>query len=184
MADYIPQFRSEAAKVRAHFQAELQKIRTGRAAVGLVDGVTVEAYGTRMQLQEVASISAPDPTLIVISPWDKSLMGAIEKAVQIADLGMSPVVDSDVIRLPVPSLTQEKRLELVKLIGKKLEEAKIMLRNVRVEVKQLIESEKDTSGISEDDIKADIELLDKEQREEVEVLEKLAAEKEKVVTTI
>lgn len=184
MADYIPQFRTQAAAVRTHFQAELNKIRTGRASINLVDEVMVEAYGTRMRLQEVASISAPDPTLIVISPWDKSLLGAIEKGVQIAELGISPVVDSEVVRLPIPALTQEKRQEMVKLVSKKLEEAKILLRNVRTEVKQLIESEKNSEGVSEDDIKADIELLDKEQREEVEALEKIAQEKEAVVTTI
>ncbi len=184
MADYIPQFRTAAQQVRAHFQAELNKIRTGRASVNLVDGVMVEAYGTRMHLQEVASISSPDPTLIVISPWDKSLMGAIEKGVHQAELGISPVVDTDVVRLPIPSLTQEKRQELVKLVAKKLEEAKILLRNARAEVKQLIESQKDESGISEDDIKADIEVLDKDQRDEVEALQKIADEKEKVLTTI
>lgn len=184
MADYIPQFRTEAQQVRSHFQSELNKIRTGRASVNLVDSVMVEAYGTRMHLQEVASISSPDPTLIVISPWDKSLMAAIEKGVHQAEIGLSPVVDSEVVRLPIPALTQEKRQELVKLVSKKLEEAKIMLRNARSEVKQLIESQKDESGISEDDIKADIEILDKDHREEVEALEYIAQEKEKVLTTI
>ncbi|MBP7876315.1 ribosome recycling factor [Candidatus Woesebacteria bacterium] len=184
MADYIPQFRITAQQVRAHFQAELNKVRTGRASVNLVDSVMVEAYGTRMHLQEVASISSPDPTLIVISPWDKSLMGAIDKGVRMADLGISPVVDTDVVRLPIPSLTQEKRQELVKIVAKKHEEAKILLRNARAEVKQLIESQKDESGISEDDIKADIEVLDKDHREEVEALEKIAKEKEVVLTTI
>lgn len=184
MADYIPQFRTTAQQVKAHFQSELNKIRTGRASVNLVDSVMVEAYGTRIHLQEVASISSPDPTLIVISPWDKSLTGAIEKGVRAADLGISPVVDNEVVRLPIPSLTQEKRQELVKMVAKKLEEAKILLRNARSEVKQLIESQKNESGISEDDIKADIEVLDKDHHLEVEALEKIAAEKEKVLTTI
>jgi ribosome recycling factor len=184
MADYIPQFRTTAQQIRAHFQGELNKIRTGRASVNLVDSVMVEAYGTRMHLQEVASISSPDPTLIVISPWDKSLMGAIDKGVRAADLGISPVVDTDVVRLPIPSLTQEKRLELVKLVAKKLEEAKILLRNARSEVKQLIETQRNESGISEDDIKADIEVLDKDHHEEVLELEKIASEKEKVLTTM
>ncbi len=184
MADYIPQFRTTAQQVRAHFQAELNKVRTGRASVNLVDSVMVEAYGSRMHLQEVASISSPDPTLIVISPWDKSLMAAIDKGVRMADLGISPVVDTDVVRLPIPSLTQEKRQELVKIVAKKHEEAKILLRNARAEVKQLIESQKDEGGISEDDIKADIAVLDKDHREEVEALEKIAQEKEKVLTTI
>ncbi len=184
MADYIPQFRSSAQQVKAHFQAELNKIRTGRASVNLVDGVMVEAYGTRMHLQEVASISSPDPTLIVIAPWDKSLMVAIDKGIRQADLGISPVVDTDVVRLPIPSLTQEKRQELAKVVSKKLEEAKILLRNERATVKQLIESQKDETGISEDDIKADIEVLDRDHREEVEALEKISAAKEKVLLTI
>lgn len=184
MADYIPQFRTAAQGVRTHFQGELNKIRTGRASVNLVDSVMVEAYGTRMHLQEVASISSPDPTLVVISPWDKSLMGAIEKGVRQAELGLSPVVDTDVVRLPIPSLTQEKRLELVKMVGKKLEEAKILLRNERSDVKQLIETQKDESGISEDDIKADIAVLDSDHKTEVEALEQIAKEKETVLTTI
>lgn len=184
MADYIPQFRTTAQQIKAHFQAELNKIRTGRASVNLVDSVMVEAYGTRMHLQEVASISSPDPTLIVISPWDKSLMGAIDKGVRAADLGISPVVDTEVVRLPIPALTQEKRQKLVKLVAKKLEEAKILLRNARAEVKQLIEAQKNESGISEDDIKADIEVLDKDHHQEVLELERIASEKEKVLTTI
>lgn len=184
MADYIPQFRTEAQRVRVHFQAELNKIRTGRASVSLVDGVMVEAYGTRMHLQELATISAPDPTLIIISPWDKSLMGAIEKGVRTAELGISPVVDTDVVRLPIPSLTQEKRQELVKLVAKKHEEAKILLRTARAEVKQLIETQKNESGISEDDIKADIEVLDTDHRAETELLEKIAQEKEKILLTL
>lgn len=169
-------FLQAAEKTHQFLLHELQKIRTGRASVSMLDEVTVEAYGTRMKLTEVASLSTPDPTLIVISPWDKSLLTAIEKAITISGLNLQPAVDSEIIRVPVPALTQEKRQELVKVTYKKLEEAKIMLRNARQEAKKEIEASDDS--ISEDTVALLLKQLDEKQHEYNATFEALVHEKE------
>lgn len=168
-------FKTAADKTVVHLQQELGKLRTGRASVSMLDDVTVEAYGAMMKVAEVASISAPDPSLIVIAPWDKSLLSAIEKAIFASGLSLSPAVDSEVVRLPVPPLTQEKREELVKVVYRKLEEAKIMLRNARQDTKQEIE---DTEGVSEDVTDQQLKDLDAAQHEYNAKLEAMAKEKE------
>ncbi len=178
----IPQTFTQAVdKVTSHLQQELGKLRTGRASVSMLDDVIVEAYGSQMKIVEVASISAPDPTLIVISPWDKSLLTAIEKAIFASGLSLSPAVDSEVVRLPVPPLTQEKREEMVKIVYKKLEEAKIMLRNARQDARQTIE---ETEGVSEDVTEQQLKELDAAQHESNTRLEALAKEKEAALLQI
>ncbi len=174
----IPQsFSHSAGLALSHLEKELQRIRTGRASVSLLDDVKVEAYGSSMKLVEVASLSTPDPSLIVIAPWDKSLLSAIEKAILTSGLNLQPAVDSASVRLPIPPLTQEKRQEMVKLVYKKLEEAKIMLRNARQEAKKIIEAQKD-SGHSEDEVDRDLKELDDMQKDYVEKFENLAKQKE------
>lgn len=170
-------FTQAAEKTLAHLKQELNKVRTGRASISMLDDVMVEAYGSRMKLVEVASLSTPDASLIVISPWDKSLLTAIEKAINVSGLQLQPAVDSDLIRLPIPQLTQEKRQEMVKLVYKKLEEAKIMLRNARQEAKKEIEDTAE-AGLSEDQVKQDLEQLDSVQHEYNQRFENLAKEKE------
>lgn len=174
-------FTPAADKTVAHIQQELGKLRTGRASISMLDDVIVEAYGTQMKIAEVASISAPDPSLLVVSPWDKSLLSAIEKAIFVSGLSLSPAVDSEVVRLPVPPLTQEKREEMVKIVYKKLEEAKIMLRNARQDAKQEIEN---TEGVSEDVTEQQLKALDTAQHEYNAKLEALAKEKEAALLQI
>lgn len=174
-------FKLAADKTFSHLQQELSKLRTGRANVSMLDDVQVEAYGAYMKVAEVASISAPDPSLIVISPWDKSLLGAIEKAIFASGLSLSPAVDSEVVRLPVPPLTQEKREELVKVVYKKLEEARVMLRTARQDTKQEVEN---TEGVSEDVIEQQLKDLDTAQHEYNAKLEQLAKEKEAALLQI
>lgn len=169
-------FTQSAEKTRQFLLQELQKIRTGRASISMLDDVSVEAYGTRMKLTEVASLSTPDSSLIVIAPWDKSLLTAIEKGINQAELNLQPAVDSDVIRIVVPALTQEKRQELVKVVYKKLEEAKIMLRNARQEAKKEIDA--NASNVSEDETDQLLKLLDAKQHEYNASFEELAKEKE------
>ena len=134
---------------------ELKLIRTGRAKPDMVDHIQVEAYeGQMMRLQEIASISAPDAQLLTITPWDKSTLPAIEKAIATSNLNLSPVVDGDMIRIAVPSLTEDRRKEMVKLVNQKIESGKNMMRDARVSTKKAIEKMKDQDGVSEDDIKA------------------------------
>src|SRR5438874_855546 len=129
MADArISTFLQDADKVLAHLHAEFSKLQTGRANASLVEHIDVDAYGQKMQLKAVASISVQDARTIVIQPWDKSVMGAIEKAIQSSNIGINPVNDGVVIRLSLPSMTEERRLQLVKLVQKLSEESRISLR--------------------------------------------------------
>lgn len=132
-------------------QRELSAIRTGRASPALVERMSINYYGTQTPLNQLAGISAPEPRLLVIQPWDKGAMQAIERAIQESDLGLTPNNDGTVIRLPIPQLTEERRQELVRLVRAKVEEAKVAVRNVR---RDAIESTKDLLNekmISEDE---------------------------------
>lgn len=132
---------------------DLSGVQTGRAKSALVESVKVEAYeGSFMEIKELASITALDPHTLVIKPWDSSILAKIEKGINEANLGINPVVDQEIIRIVIPSLTEERRIELVKLVGQKIEAGKAFLRQIRVEVKQKIDNQKDEAGVSEDDI--------------------------------
>ncbi len=132
---------------------EFVKIRTGKATTALLDGIRVDAYGTAMSLQQVANLSTPDAHTITITPWDKGMIGPIDKAIQASNLGLNPVADGTVIRVPIPPLTEERRKELVKLIKKFAEEGKIAVRNVRRDgIEHLKKSEK-AEHFSEDERK-------------------------------
>ena len=159
-------------------------LRTGRASAQLLDAVSVEAYGTRMALHEVASISVPDTQLLIIKPWDKSLLSAIEKAVQVAQLNLNPIVDGDIVRIAVPPLTQERRQEMVKILRQKEEEAKVMFRSVRSDVRRDIEKQEGQAGVSEDDIKAEVEELDSTVKEYINKLEEISKKKEQDLLSI
>jgi ribosome recycling factor len=167
-----------------HTIREVSSLRTGRASAQLLDPVMVEAYGTRMKLVEVASIQAPDPTLLMVSPWDKSLMHAVEKAIASADLNLNPVVDGEIIRIAVPSLTEETRKEMVKSLHRKIENGRVMVRNTRADFKRDIEEMKGSDGVSEDDISADIQSLEEKVKKAIERLEELQARKEKELMTV
>ena len=142
------------AKIQASidaFERELSSIRTGRANPSLVENLNVEAYGQNMKLQEVASITAPEPAMIVVQPWDASLTGAIANAFRTSDLNLNPVVDGTIIRLPLPPLTQERRQEMVKLVGQKAEQAKVSVRSVRHEAYSDLKKAKDGGDLSQDE---------------------------------
>jgi len=126
------------------FKQELTHIRTGRASIGLLDAIEVEVYGARMKINQLANVSAPEPRMLVIAPWDKTQIHAIEKAIMVSPLNLTPSNDGKVIRLPFPQLTEERRKDLVKLVGKLAEEAKVAVRNVRrhyVEVEKKLQKD-------------------------------------------
>lgn len=177
-------FDQKVQKATEHTRREIGMLRTGRASADILDSVMVEAYGQHMRLTEVASISVPDATLIKISPWDKSLIGAIEKGIASADLQLNGVVDGDIVRIAIAPLTEEKRKELVKELHKRVENGKAMLRDVRSKAKQEIEAMKGQDGVSEDDIAADLDELEKKQKHAVEQLDQIATNKEKDLMTL
>lgn len=178
-------FHTDAAKAVEHFKQTVGMLRTGRVSAGMLDTVMVEAYGTRMRLVEVASISVPDATLIVITPWDKSLIKAIETAIATThDLELNPVVDGQIIRIPVAALTEERRKEMVKLLHKRSEESKVMMRSVRTTTKKEIEAAEGSEGVSEDNIRADVEKLEVELKKYMDQIDAITAQKEKELMTI
>jgi len=137
-----------------------------------------------MRLMELASITAPDTTMILIAPWDKSMIAAIQKGINLAGLGLNPVVDNDQIRINIPPLTQERREEMVRLVKQKLESGKQMLRDVRLKHKKLIDDQKGKPGISEDDIRDDLEELQKHMEQFTLKLDELSLQKEREVMQI
>jgi ribosome recycling factor len=151
MIQLLSPYPPKLEEVRAHWEEELNKIRAGRATPAMVEDVMVEAYGTRTPLKQLSSISAPDPKTIQIQPWDAQLVKQIEKSLVVANLGMTPTVDGIVVRLNLPPMTEERREELTRQVGKKAEEARIAIRQIRDEaVKELREAQK-AKAISEDD---------------------------------
>jgi len=132
---------------------ELSGIRSGKASPALLDTVRVEAYGQHVSLKEVGQVSAPEPRLLVVQPWDKSLVKAISKAIQQSELGLNPTDDGAVVRIPIPSLTEERRKELVKLVAKLAEEGRVHVRQVRHDVNKDIKHQQDDGKLSEDDAK-------------------------------
>ena len=143
------------------FRKELGRIRTGRASLALLDGITVDYYGTPTPLNQVATLSVPESRLITIQPWDKTQLGVIEKAIQRSDLGLTPTNDGTLIRLPIPALTADRRKELVKQVKKMGEDAKIALRNVRRDGNDTLKSLEKDKLVSEDDARRGQEQVQK-----------------------
>lgn len=133
------------------FQNELGHIRTGRASVGLLDVVDVDVYGSRMKLNQLATVSAPEARLLVVQPWDKSQIGVIEKAILASPLDITPGNDGKVIRLPLPQLSEERRREVVKMVGKLAEESRVSVRNIRRHEVESVKKMQKEGDIPEDD---------------------------------
>jgi ribosome recycling factor len=184
MSFELNSFNTAAQKILDHIQQDISSLRTGRASVQLLDPVTVEAYGSRMKLVELATISAPDASMLVVSPWDKSLLEAIARGITVADLQVNPVVDGTMIRISIPPLTEEKRVEMVKRLHQKIEAGKVMFRNLRTETKKSLEDQEGDAGISEDDIKEDLIEMEQVLKTYLEKLEELSSQKEKELMTV
>ena len=164
-----------------HFRRELSKLRTGRANINIFEDIKVPYYGTLTPINQVATLGVPDPTLIVLQPWDPSVLEALEKAVRGADFGFNPINDGKVLKIPIPPLDEERRREMAKRIGKMLEEEKTALRNMRRESKEFIEELEKEKEITEDDRFSGLEKLQGLLDEHVKRIEELAAAKEKEI---
>ncbi|MBU0649912.1 ribosome recycling factor [Patescibacteria group bacterium] len=155
------------------FASELAKIRTGRASTALVENLEVAAYGSQMKIKEVGSIAVPEPQTIVISPWDKSLLKAIDKALRESSLGVNPVVGGDSVKVPIPAQTEERRQEMIKTVGAKLEECKTAMRNLRQDAMKQIDKAFADKEIGEDDKfnqREEVEAIVKDYTERAEAL--------------
>lgn len=184
MAFNFSETRQKMDKALDHVKRDVSALRTGKASVQLLDPVMVEAYGTKMKITEVANVSAPDATLITVSPWDKTILANVERAIATADLNLNPVVDGDMIRIQIAPLTEEKRKEMVKILQKKIENGRVLLRNIRTDIKKEVEAQKGSEGVSEDDIKADLMQLDEILKDYMGKIDDLQAAKEKELLTI
>ena len=153
MEELLRKLKEKIAKSLEAFREELKSIRSGRAEVGLVDMISVDVYGSHMPIKELATISVPEPRQIVVTPWDKGTLSAIEKAIRISPAGLAPILEANFVRINIPPLTSERREELIKLLGQKEENFKVALRNIRHEVMKDIEQMEKDKLIGEDDQK-------------------------------
>ena len=163
---------------------EFASIRTGRASTALLDKVMVDYYGTPSPINQVANVTAPEPRLILVKPWEKSMIGPIEKAVLQSDLGLNPSNDGETIRLAIPQLTEERRKELVKVVSKKAEEAKVAVRNIRRDANDALKKEEKAKTITEDDAKQGQEKIQKLTDKIIKAIDDLKDKKEKDVLEV
>jgi ribosome recycling factor len=177
--DAMAQARTRMEKAVEDFRKDLSTVRTGRANVSLLDHVRVDYHGTPMPLNQLGTLSVPDSSTIMISPWDAGAVPLIDKAIRTSDLGLNPTNDGKVIRVPLPSLTEDRRKEMVKHIHKIAENHKTALRNIRRDIKEAVEKLEKEKKMSEDDKKRGLDELEKLTHSETKKLDDLLAAKEK-----
>ena len=167
-----------------NFQKELAGLRTGRASVSLLDPVTVDAYGSQMPLNQVASVSAPEPRMLVVQVWDGGQTKAVEKAIRDSGLGLNPMAEGTMIRVPIPDLNEERRQELVKVAGKYAEQTRIAIRNIRRDGMDVLKRLEKDSEISQDDRKSMSDDIQSLTDEYVKKVDETLAAKESEITTV
>jgi ribosome recycling factor len=178
-----------AAKIRMEkavedFRKELATLRTGRANAAILDNVRVDYHGTPMPVNQLGTVTVPEPTLLVISPWDPSVVPLIDKAIRTSDLGLNPTNDGKVVRVPMPSPTEERRKEIVKHLHKVLENHRTAVRNIRRDIKEAIDKLEKDKKISQDEHKRGLEEMEKISHSETKKIEDLSASKEKEIMEI
>ncbi|MCD6262456.1 MAG: ribosome recycling factor [Deltaproteobacteria bacterium] len=177
----LSELRENMTKSVEALKREFGRIRTGRASVSLLDGIKVKCYETLMPLDQVASISVPESRLIMIQPWDQSIIGEIEKSILKSELGLTPMNDGKIIRLSVPPLTEERRKDLLKVAKKIAEEAKISIRNHRRDANDMFKELKNSKEISEDDFHKSHDEVQKITDDFIKKVNDITAEKEKEI---
>ena len=176
--DAMAQARTRMEKAVEDFRKELSTLRTGRANVTLLDHIRVDYHGTSMPINQLGNLSVPEPSTIVIAPWDPGAVALIDKAIRTSDLGLNPTNDGKVVRVPIPALTEERRKDIVKHLHKVLENHRTAVRNVRRDIKEAVEKLEKEKKISEDERKRSVEELDKLTHSETKKIEDLCAVKE------
>lgn len=182
--DVIKETKEKMEKSLEHYRNELKTVRTGRASVAMFEHIKVDYYGTPTPLNQVGTLSAPEPRLITIQPWEPSLIPAIEKAIMTSNMGFNPSNDGVMIRIPVPPLTEERRREIVKLIKKMAEEAKVIVRNIRRDANEVIKKLEKDKEISEDEAKRLTGKVQELTDEFIKEIDEVTAKKEKDVMEI
>lgn len=176
--DVIKDLQANIDKGIEAFKRDLTKVRTGRANLAILDGVRVDYYGTPTPLNQVASLNVADPRLITVKPWERSLIPEIEKAIRSSQLGLNPSSDGEMVRLPMPALTQERRQELVKLVKKMAEEGKVALRAARRDANEMLKDLLKEGGITEDDERNGLKKVQETTDKSVAKIDEILAKKE------
>jgi ribosome recycling factor len=184
LKDTYVQLKTRMEKAVADFRKAMAATRTGRASVHMLDNITVEYYGSQMPLNQVAQVHAPEPQLITVQPFDQSALPAIEKAIRTGDVGLNPMNDGKIIRVPVPPLTEDRRKDMVKNLHKVLEEHRTAVRNIRRDGNDAIKKAMKDKKISEDEEKRSLEEIQKLTDDEIRKMEDLSKGKEKEVMAI
>ncbi|MDY6879794.1 MAG: ribosome recycling factor [Desulfatiglans sp.] len=179
--EILSELRETMTGTNRALEREFKRLRTGRASTALLDGIKVECYETQMPIDQVASIAVPESRLITIQPWDQSIIGNIEKGILKSELGLTPMNDGKIIRIPIPPLTEERRKELVKMAKKIAEESKISIRNHRRDANEMFKELKNDKEISEDEFYRYQEDVQKITDEFIERIEEITAGKEKEI---
>jgi ribosome recycling factor len=182
--DVVKELKARIDKTLDDLRKDLAKIRTGRASTSILDGIMVDYYGTPTPLNGVATLSVPEPRLIVIKPWEKAQLKVIEKALKEANLGITPMNDGEVIRLPMPAMTEERRKEIAKQVRAKGEEHKVAIRNVRRDANERLKGMLKDKKITEDDNKRTTDKVQKETDGGVAKVDEVVAKKEKEVMEV
>lgn len=183
-SDILKKYEGEFQNVIEHFLTELVKLRTGRANAALVEGILVDYYGSKTPLKQIASINIPEPRMIIVQPWDKGSLANIEAAIKKSDLGINPVNDGQVIRLAIPPLNEERRLELSKVLNKMAEESKVSIRNIREDIWKEIQEKEKSGELSEDEKFRGKDILQKVINEYNKKIGEIREKKEKEIMTI
>lgn len=183
LQDLLKEAENRMKKVVSKYKEELKGIRTGRASTSIVENIEVDYYGAKTPIKQLATLTTPEPNQILIQTWDSNAVKSIEKALQEANLGANPQTEGNTIRLILPPMTEERRREIVKQINKIAEDFRIMIRNIRRDIKEDIESLKN-EGISEDDIKKALDQLQKITDKYIKEINQLTQDKEKEVLSI
>lgn len=163
---------------------EFASVRTGKASPALLDTIKVDAYGSKMPLNQVATVSTPEPRLLVVQPWDKGLLQAVEKAIQASDLGLNPANDGNLIRIPIPQLNEERRKELVRMLHKVAEEGRVSVRHARQEANKAIKQQQSDHDISEDEARRQMDEVQELTDDYIKRLDAMLAAKEEEVMEV
>jgi ribosome recycling factor len=182
--DVVQKAKQRMEKAVEDMQKELASVRTGRASISLLDHITVEYYGTPTPLNQVATLAVPEPTLITAQPWDQSLLGTIEKAIRSSDLGLNPANDGKIIRIPIPPLTEERRKQLAKHVGKVSEDHKTAIRNIRRDENEVLKKMLKDKQISEDEERKGLEEIQRQTNQFISRIEELVKKKEEEILKV
>ena len=180
----IDEYKNKMENTLKIFHEELNRLRTGRATPSLLEPVFVDAYNSKMKISELATVNAPEPKLLTVQVWDKSMVQNIEKSIRESELGLNPSTDGQLIRVPLPDLTEERRLELTKVASKFSEDAKISIRNIRRDAMDKIKEEEKNNLISEDEGKSASDKVQKITDEQIKEIEKVFENKKNEIMQI